>query len=67
MIIHALKQYRLSQYSSTLCFSFLLIVAPDMHLEPQSEERMKNVDFLAITNVQKQQTFLSTFRALLLT
>ena len=67
MIIDALKQRRLFQNSSTLCFSFLQIIASDMHLEPQSEERMRNVDFLATKNVQKQNTFLSTFRALLLT
>ena len=40
---HALKQPRLSQNISRL-LQFVLVIAPDMHLESQSEKRAKNVD-----------------------
>ena len=42
---HALKQHRLSQNISPICSSFVLVTASDMHLEPESEKRAKNVDF----------------------
>ena len=35
---NALKQHRLSQNSSPVCFSFVLLIASDMHLEPESEK-----------------------------
>ena len=41
---HAHKQHRLSQNISTICFSFILVIASDMHLESESEKRAKNVD-----------------------
>ena len=41
---HALKQYRLSQNTSPVCSSFVLVIASDMHLEPESEKRANNVD-----------------------
>ena len=53
---HALKQHRLSQNGSPVCSSFLLVIASDMHLEPESEKRAKNVDFHTAKNVQKQVT-----------
>ena len=36
---HALKQPRLSQNILPVCFSFELVIASDMHLEPESEKR----------------------------
>ena len=36
---HALKQHRLSQNSSPGCSSFVLGIASDMNLEPESEKR----------------------------
>ena len=46
---HALKQHGLSQnsappppISAPVCF--LLVIASDMHLEPESEKRVQNVD-----------------------
>ena len=33
---HALKQHRLSQNISPVCSSFVLAIASDMHLEPES-------------------------------
>ena len=51
---HALKQHRLSQNSSPVCSSFVLVIASDMHLEPESEKWSKNVDFHMAKGVQKQ-------------
>ena len=53
---HALKQHRLSQNISPVCSSFAQIIASDMHLEPESEKRAKNVDFHTAKNVQIQTT-----------
>ena len=41
---HALKQPRLSQNTSPVCSIFALVIAPDMHLESESEKPAKNVD-----------------------
>ena len=41
----ALKQHQLSQNISPVCSSFVLVILSDMHLEPESEKRAKNVDF----------------------
>ena len=41
---HALKQPRLSQNISPVCFSFVLVIASDMYLESESEKRAKHVD-----------------------
>ena len=35
---HALKQHRLSQNISPVCSNFVLLIASDMHLEPESEK-----------------------------
>ena len=35
---HALKQHRPSQNISLVCSSFVLVIAFDMHLEPESEK-----------------------------
>ena len=57
----ALKQHRLSQNISPVCSSFVLVIASDMHLEPESEKRAKNVDFHTAKSVQIQATFFSLF------
>ena len=51
---HALKQPRLSQNISPVCSSFVLVIASDMHLEPESEKRTKNVDLQTAKNIQIQ-------------
>ena len=53
---HATKQHRLSQNMSPICSSFVLVIASDMHLEPESEKRAKNVDFHTAKNIQIQPT-----------
>ena len=40
---YALKQQRLSQNISPVCSSFVLVIASDMYLEPESEKRAKNI------------------------
>ena len=54
---HALKEPRLSQNISPVCSSFVLVIAPDVHLESESEKRAKNVDFHTPKNIQIQATF----------
>ena len=58
---HALKQHRLTQNISPVCSSFALVVAADMHLESESEQRAKNVDFHTAKNIQIQATTFSLF------
>ena len=58
---HALKHHRLSRNSSSVCFSFVLIIASDFHLEPQSEKGAENVDFHTAKNVQIQATLFRYF------
>ena len=53
---HALKHHRLSLSSSPLRSSVLLVFASDMTLEPECEKWVKNVEFHAAKNVQKQAT-----------
>ena len=49
---HAHKQ----QNIFPVCCSFVLIIASDMHLEPESEKRAKNVHFHTTKNIQIQST-----------
>ena len=58
---HALKQQWLSLNSSSVCISFVLVIASDMHLEPESEKQAKNVDFHTAKNVQIQATLFRYF------
>ena len=58
---HALKQQWLSLSSSPVCLSFVLVIASDMHLEPESEKRAKTVDFHTAKNVQIQATLFRYF------
>ena len=53
---HALKQPRLSQNISSVCSSFVLVIASDMRLESESEKRAKNVDLHTAKNIQIQPT-----------
>ena len=53
---HALKQQQLSQNIPPVCSSFVLVIASDMHLEPESEKRAINVDFHTAKNIQIQAT-----------
>ena len=57
----ALKQQRLSQNTSPVCSSFVLVIAFDMQLETESEERAKNVDFHTDKNIQIQAIFFRYF------
>ena len=58
---HELKQHRLSQNVSPVCSSFVLFIASDMHLEPESEKRAKNVDYHTAKNIQIQATLFRYF------
>ena len=51
---HALKQHRLSPNFSPVCSSFVLVIAPYMHLESESEKRAKNVDLHTVKYIQIQ-------------
>ena len=59
---HALKLFRLSQNSSPVCSSFVLVIASDMYLELESEKRAKNVDFDTAKNVQIEATLVRYFQ-----
>ena len=58
---HTLKQHRLSQDISLVCFSFVQVIASDMHLEPEDEKRAKNVHFHTAENMRIQQTLFHYF------
>ena len=52
---HALKK------AYPVCSCFVLVIAPDMHLESESEKRAKNVDFHTAKNIQVQPTLFHYF------
>ena len=59
---HALKQHWLSKNISPICYSFVLVMTSDMHLQPESEKRPKNVDFhTQRKNIQTQSTLFRYF------
>ena len=58
---HALKQPRLSQTISSVCPSFALVIASDMHLESESEKRAKNVDLHTAKNIRYNPHFFAFF------
>ena len=58
---HAFKQHQLSQNISPVCSSFVLVLASDMHLEPECEKRAKNLDLHKAKNIQIQATFFRYF------
>ena len=53
---HAHKQHRLSQNIFPVGSSFVLVIASDMHLEPESQKRAENVHFHTTKNIQIQAT-----------
>ena len=53
---NALKQPRLSQNISPFCFSFVLVIASDNHLDSESVKRAKNVELHTGKNIQIQPT-----------
>ena len=57
---HAHKQHRLSK-SFPVGSSFALVIASDMHLEPESEKRAKNVHFHTTKNIQIHSTLFRYF------
>ena len=59
---HALKQHRLSQNIFPVGSSFALVIASDMHLEPEIEKGAKNVDLHTAKNIQIQPTFFRYFQ-----
>ena len=59
---HAHKQHRLSQSSSPVCSSFVLIIASDMHLESKSEKRAKNIHFHTTKKIQIKSTLVRYFQ-----
>ena len=58
---HALKQPRLSQNISSVCSSFVLVIAFDMYFESESEKRVKNVDLHTAKNSHIQPTLFRYF------
>ena len=58
---HALKQPRLSQNISPVCSSFVLVIASDMHLEPESEKWAENIHVHTTKNIQVQSTLFRCF------
>ena len=44
-----------------VCFSFVPVIASDMHLEAESAKRAKNVDFHTAKNSQTQPTLFRSF------
>ena len=59
---HAHKQHRLSQNIFPVGSSFVLVIASDMHLQPESEKRAKNVHFHATKSIQIQSKLFRYFR-----
>ena len=57
----ALKQPRLSHNISSVCSSYVLVIASDTHLESESEKRAKNVDFHTAKNIQIPATLFRYF------
>ena len=58
---HTLKQHQLSQNTSPVCCSFVLVITSDMHLESESEKRAKHVDFHTAKKMQIQPTLFRYF------
>ena len=63
---HAIKQHRLSQNIFPVGSSFVLVIASDMHLEPESEKRAKIFHFHTTKNIQIQSTLFRYFRRILI-
>ena len=53
---NAHKQHWLSQNILPVGSSFVLVIASDMHVEPESEKRAENVHFHTTKNIQIHST-----------
>ena len=53
---HALKQHQLPQNIFPVCSSFVLVIASDMQIEPESKKLVKNIHFHTTKNIQIQST-----------
>ena len=58
---HAHKQHWLSQNIFPVGSSFVLVIASDMHLEPESEKRAKIAHFHTTKNIKIQSTLFRYF------
>ena len=63
---HVLKRHWLSQNISSACFSFVLVIASDMHLESESEKKKKKNEpktliFAQLNGIQVQPTLFRYF------
>ena len=63
---HAHKQHRLSQDICPVCSSFVLVIASDMHLEPDSEKRAKSFIFTQLKISRYNPRFFAIFRRILI-
>ena len=63
---HGLKQHRLSQNTSPVCSSFVPVIAPDMHLESESEKRAKTIIYTQLKISSHNQHFFAIFRGILI-
>ena len=63
---HALKQHRLSLTISLVYSNFVLVIASDMHMEPESEKRARNVIFTQLKISRYKQHFFAIFRRILI-
>ena len=64
---HALKRHGLSQNIFLVCFSFVLVIASDMHLEPESENERKTLIFTELKMSRYKQHFFAIFRRIPIT
>ena len=58
---HALKQHRLSQITSPMSSSIVLVIASDMHLQYESEKRAKKLNLHTAKIIQIQLTLFRYF------
>ena len=54
------------EYFSPVCFRFVLVIASDMLLEPESEKRAEKVDFYTYKISRYKQHFFAIFRRILI-
>ena len=58
---HALKQPRLSKNISPVCFTFVLVIASDMHFESESGKQAENIDLHTAKTILIQTTLFRYF------
>ena len=54
---HALKQHQLSQNIPSVCSSFVLVIASDMHLETEAKNEQKTLIFTQLKYPDTSNTF----------